>query len=200
MYKIKKVDHRITCKCDEAWASAEAAKVNIRNWDIGGDAPDTEARLLWSDYGIHVRMETDEAQVLARETRPNGECYKDSCMEFFLRPKLEDERYINLEFNPFGTTYFAVRKSREEYEFTKWGREDFGVKTKVTEGKWVLLFTIPFEILDELFGKHDKVFFGNLYKCGEDTAVEHYASYYPIKSATPDFHLPEYFGEFMLEE
>lgn len=200
MYIIKKADHVITCKCDSAWETANVAEINNFNWDKEMTAPHTTAKILWSEAGIHVRMTTDETPLLARVTKENGDVYADSCMEFFIRPNLNDDRYLNFEFNAFGTTYFSVRCSRDDFEFTRWGREDFNVKTKVTEGEWVLMFTIPFAMIDEIFGSHTDTMMGNLYKCCEDKAPMHFASYYPIDTPAPNFHRPEFFGEFKLEK
>lgn len=200
MYIIKKCDHVITCKCDSAWDGANVANINNFNWDKTQTSPHTTAKLLWSEAGIHVRMVTDETPLLARVTEQNGDVYADSCMEFFVQPNINDERYLNFEFNAFGTNYFSVRRSRDDYEFTRWGKKDFNVKTKVSEGEWVLMFTVPFAVIDEIFGSHTDIMRGNLYKCVEGKEPMHWASYYPIATPAPDFHCSQFFGEFKLEK
>lgn len=39
----------------------------------------------------------------------------------------------------------------------------------------------------------------NFYKCGDDLPKPHYLCWNPIKSETPDFHLPEFFGNAIFE-
>ena len=65
--------------------------------------------------------------------------------------------------------------------------------------KWVLQFCIPFEFVNEVFTNHTKTMYGNLYKCGDETQKMHYATYYPIDTQSPDYHRPEFFGEFVLD-
>ncbi len=202
MYTIKKVDHEIKCMCDLAWNTAEIADVANYNWEEYKNIPHTEARMLWSNLGVHVLMKTDDKPIIATETRQNGDVYKDTCMELFICPNINDERYINFEFNAFGTNYFSVRWSRDnvdEYESTKYGKGDFSVQTKVTENEWTLMFTIPFAVVDDIFGSHTDVMRGNIYKCVESLEPMHFASYYPVIAPQPDFHRPECFGEFVLQ-
>ena len=38
----------------------------------------------------------------------------------------------------------------------------------------------------------------NFYKCGDDTAQPHYIAWNAVDHPTPNFHLPQYFGELHL--
>ena len=60
MYIIKKVSKKITDINDGAWNNANVAKVNIKNWEQYDYIPNTTAKILYSDHGIHVQMQTDE--------------------------------------------------------------------------------------------------------------------------------------------
>ena len=199
MYIIKKTQNRIECINDKAWESAEVAKIDTVNWAGYGDCPNTTAKLLYNDYGIYVRFETDEKPLLARFSGQNDAVCRDSCMEFFVRFNENDPRYFNFEFNPFGTMYLALRTSRNDSEHPLEDKKYFNVKSYVDEEKWVLQFTIPFEFADKKLGGHTQKMYGNLYKCGDETENPHYASYYPVLTEAPDYHRPEYFGEFILE-
>ena len=199
MYIIKKVSQKITSIDDEAWNKANIAEVNIKNWEQYDYIPNTIARILYSDYGIHVQMQTDEKPLLARYTEQNKPVNTDSCMEFFIRPNQNDDRYLNFEFNAFGTMFLAVRTNRFDPEHPDKNKEYFEVKSYVDDKKWIHQFTIPFEFIDDIYGFHTKKMYGNLYKCGDETEREHYASYYPLDPNIVDFHKSEYFGEFVLE-
>ena len=40
---------------------------------------------------------------------------------------------------------------------------------------------------------------GNFFKCGDDTAQEHYMSWNAVDVPHPNFHLPDYFGRITLK-
>lgn len=200
MYTIKKSPYKITEINDKVWEFAEIANIETLNWEKFSWKPNTTAKLLYSEYGIHIQMQTDEKPLLARRTERNSAVCSDSCMECFIRPNANDERYMNFEFNAFGTMYLAVRYDRYNSTKPDVSKEIFEVKTLVEDGKWTLQFAIPFSYIDEIYGGHTDVMYGNLYKCGEDTEIEHYVTYYPVKTENPDFQRSEFFGEFKLEK
>ena len=199
MYTIKKIERKISGMDDKLWEIAEVAPVTINNWKQFEYLPNTYAKLLYSDEGLFVKMSTDEKPLLARYTKQNDKVCTDSCMELFIRPNSEDMRYLNFEFNPFGTMYFAIRTNRFDPVHPSEDKKFFDVQTLVEEDKWTIQFMIPFSYIDEVFGGHTKVMLGNLYKCGEQTEREHYGSYYPMHPTEIDFQRSEYFGEFILE-
>lgn len=200
MYKISKSPKRITSADDKVWNTAETLFINQLNWDEYQYCPETTAKLLFSDYGIHVRMHTDESPLLARYTDQNDPVCTDSCMELFISPNEGDDRYINMEFNPFGTMYLAIRTSRFDASHPEEDKAYFEVSSSVDRNGWTLSFTIPFEFIDRNFGKHTKNMRGNVYKCREDGTPEHYVSLFPIDTPKPDFQRSEFFGNFMLAE
>jgi len=199
MYIIKRTKNKIDSINDNAWKSAEIANINICNWDEYKRNIKTTAKLLYSDLGVHVQMQTDERPLLARFTEQNGPVCKDSCMEFFISPNENDIRYINFEFNPFGTIHYSIIASADEWTYPDKKKDYFEVQSYVDEEKWIIQFFIPFEFTDGIFGYHTKKMRGNIYKCGADTAKKHYISYYPIYTEEPNFHSPQFFGDFVLE-
>ncbi len=201
MYKITKSNHIITDMHDPVWDKAQTAEVICENWKIEGcyKPPYTTAKLMYSELGLHVKMTTNEKNLRAVEAKQNGPICEDSCMEFFIRPNENDPRYINFEINPTAVPYISVRYDRYKYEFLPDKAEAFGIVSEVTPTLWTLFYTIPFEVIDRIFGSHTNKMYGNFYKCGDKTERMHYASYYPIHDERADFHLPETFGEFELE-
>ena len=75
-------------------------------------------------------------------------------------------------------------------------RELFGIRTARTPDGWEVFYRIPLSFL-RLFWP-GFAFAGalraNVYKCGDLTAREHYLSWNPVNSRTPDFHRPQDFG------
>lgn len=200
MYIIKKIENNIDCIDEKYWDYANVANIDTINWEEFNKAPKTTGKILYNDFGIHIRLETEETLLLARYRNQNDPVCRDSCMEFFFRPNENDSRYLNFEFNPFGTMYLAVRTSRYDSVFPDNDKKYFNVKSYVDEKRWVLQFCIPFEFVDKTLGGHTKKMYGNIYKCGDETHNKHYATYYPIKTEKPDYHRPEFFGEFVLEQ
>lgn len=200
MYIIHKTATPVADMHAPEWEKAELAEVATLNWpELYDFNPGMQARILYSDFGLHVKFTTQEKPLLARATEQNGAIYKDSCMEFFFKPKAEDPRYINFEINPFATMYLAIRTGRKDAAFPAEDKKYFGIVSEVEDGAWSLMFTVPFEFIDRNFGGIDKTFYGNIYKCGNETVHKHYVTYYPMNINPPDFHRPDCFGPFVLE-
>ncbi len=197
MYLIKKSSYAINEIDDKTWDSAEVAKVGTVNWKEYPYKPNMEARILYSDYAIHVKLTTDEKGLVAVQREQNSAVCDDSCMEFFFRPNENDPHYINFELNPFGTIYMSVRTSRYDFYFPAEDKKYFGVVSEVDSDEWSVMFSVPFEFIDREVGGHTKKMYGNFQKCGGEQ--KHYLSYYPIETEKPDFHRPEFFGDFELE-
>ena len=201
MYTVKRISDDIKPTVDsKVWETAEVAEVKTKNWDCFTYVPNTEARVLYNDSGLFVLMTTDETPLLARKTKQNSEVCTDSYMEFFFRPNKDNPKYVNFEFNPFGTMYCAVRTCRHDPVHPSEDKNFFSVQSRVDEDKWSLCFHVPFAFLDEKFGGHTKEMFGNFYKCSEENVEPHWLTYYPVATEKPDYHCPHLFGEIMLEE
>ena len=196
-YLIKKTSSDNVPISSAEWENAEVAEISIPA--PGSEySPVTTARMLYSEGGITVKMETDEKPLLAREKRRNGDIYLDSCMECFIRVE-GAEKYLNFEINPLGTLHLGFGKDRYGRTFPEIADEVFDINCTFEDDKWQLKYYIPFAVFDELYGKHTDVFEGNIYKCGEETEKEHYLMWNKIDREKADFHRPEYFGKFELE-
>ncbi len=199
MYIIKKTVNRKLDLFDKEWEKANVAEVATINWEEFPHAPNTTAKILYNDYGIWVQMQTDEKDILARCTTQNGPVSLDSCMEFFFRPNENDPRYLNFEFNALTTMYHAIRTDRYNFANPEVNNRYFDIQSYVEDGNWIIQFVVPFLYIDCHYGSHTKKMYGNLYKVGVDTVIEHYVTYAPISAPEPDFHRPESFVEFILE-
>ena len=197
MYIVKKVSSPVSDIFSPLWEEADVAEIKCVNWKEFEYAPKTQVRLLYSDFGLHIRFITDEKNRIAKATERNSYVYEESCVEFFIRPNENDHHYFTFEFNPFGTMYMSYRTSRTDFMNPTEEDAYFDIKSYTSGDKWSLTFTIPFEFMDKYFGGHTKKFFANSQKCGGGTP--HYLSLFPISTPAPDFHRPEFFGEFVLE-
>ena len=66
---------------------------------------------------------------------------------------------------------------------------------------WHVLLEIPAVLIEALYGltlEHGRRFRGNFYACGDKTPAPYYAAWNEVETPSPDFHRPEFFGEFTL--
>ena len=187
------------------WNAIPAAPVDNFFW-LEGHTPATAARLVYVEgFGFLLRMTCAEKEPLRRYRQYNDPVYTDSCLEFFC-DWLGDGRYINLEMNPKGTLLSCIgadRHARTPIADLS-GGEIFTVKGEILDGCWQVTAAIPTALLCRIldvetipFGK-GYTFRGNFYKCGDETPVPHYGMWNPVGTERPDFHRPDYFGDFVM--
>ncbi|WP_256013574.1 carbohydrate-binding family 9-like protein [Desertivirga xinjiangensis] len=178
--------------------------IDIAPWREYPYKPDASFSILYTDDSILLKYFVKEKNIKAIHYEINSSVHKDTCVEFFIA--FDNEKgYYNLEFNCAGTCHAAYGEGRN-------GRELLPVNliqkisylsaingaTKDDEDiDWELTLVIPIEIfryhqIQSLSGKKCRV---NFYKCGDDLPEPHFLCWNDIKVDSPDFHLPEFFGE-----
>ena len=94
----------------EPFCAGAYAPIDIYAW--GGDyRPEARAYVAWDDGGLQVLLCAREAAVSTRVTDFNGDVWTDSCLEFFLRPFVDDARYVNIEVNAAGAALIGLGKA-----------------------------------------------------------------------------------------
>ena len=162
---------------------------------------------LW----LHFEVESDYFRVKASED--HEAVWEDSCVEFFISCIGADQEslstegdiaYRNFEFNALGICLSAIgTKSVREFlpleEMNQILRfPALAGKSLPAEGdefNWELAVAIPLNLVGL---KPGSSFEANLYKCGDLTKQPHFLSWNSIESESPDFHLPQFFGEMEL--
>jgi hypothetical protein len=167
----------------------------------GAYRPEAEARLYYTEEGLHLRFRVYEADPKAEFRRRNDPVYRDSCVECFLQPMPEsDPRYFNFEFNAAGVLFLGFGSDRDR-GFPPEPEALFAIEAR-PGFPWELEFTIPFRFIRSYFPDFRPTTGGalraNFYKCGDDTDAPHYASWHPVRSAEPDFHRVADFGTLRL--
>ena len=205
---VKKVNTKADASWDEVQKALETAPwdiIDIVNWSEYPYRPKVEFRLVYGDSALLLQFRVKEQAVRAVAAADNGEVWKDSCVEMFIRPA-GDDLYYNFEFNCIGYCLLAVGPTREERELAKpevlsqIRRKTSVEKRPFTERKeetdWELTAVIPFACFSKHpdFSPDGKTARANFYKCGDDLTVPHFLSWNPIKAVQPDFHRPECFG------
>lgn len=198
---------------DDLEKDGVSAEIGEVNWpETYGYRPEVTLFCGYTGREIVLKYRVREDYVAAKHTRINSEVYRDSCVEFFISPG--GSRYYNVEFNCIGTAYAAFggpdlagrvlleeKKVSQIKTFSTLGNGY--IDTRKNPEPWELTVAIPFALFDEIdFGEIDlsnpkgRTFRGNFFKCGDDLPVPHYLSWNPVtRKGTPNFHLPEYFGE-----
>ncbi len=176
--------------------------VDIFKWTENGYRPETTAYVSRTGSGLHVRMVSFETETLVRTLTDNGPVWCDSCMEMFVKPFPEDERYINFEINPAGAMVMDLHRTRrDKEELVSRYKKSLGLSVfpDTAGGSWEIDFTVPFAMLREIYGcsyepGRGSVLYANFYKCGDETRTPHFGMWNDIESDYPDFHQPAFFG------
>ena len=184
---------------------ADTEKVRISSFrDGSGYQPETTAALVYvKGEGLLCRMECIEAEPRAVITEFNGDTYKDSCMEFFINCAPEKgDYYLNLEGNAIGTLHCKYGKDRYVRTPLEEGVRLPEAKAEILSDRWTVEYFIPLETVKAVFGKEDLLpgdgMTGNFYKCGDDTEAPHYGMWSPVTQERLDFHVPAFFGQFII--
>lgn len=154
-------------------------------------------RICYDSRYLYVRLSAEEKHIRAEYTEPLSPVHRDSCLEFFFMPEGKD-RYFNFEINPNGCLWIGFGRNRQNRSVLSPVDPErlFGIRTERTADGWAVRYRIPLSFLRLYLP--DLSFSGklraNIYKCGDLTEQEHYLSWNPVTSASPDFHRPQDFG------
>jgi hypothetical protein len=184
-------------------------QIDTINWPSYGYKPKLSFRIGHTGNEIWLKYYVTEKNILARETRTNGEVYKDSTVEFFI--SVDGKNYYNFEFNCIGTIHLAHGPGRGNRNFvdpeiiknieieSSLGNKPFEEKTGNFE--WEMMIRIPIEsfAFDKIKTLNGLKATANFYKCGDETSEPHYVSWNPIGTENPDYHCPQYFGKVLFE-
>ena len=172
-------------------------------WDRSGYRPEACAWMTRGSAGLCVLLAARETEIQVRAKAFNGEVWKDSCLECFLRPIASDPRYLNIEVNAAGAALIGLGEGRNGRRLLERMPEGMGLTASVHRGAWwAVSYTIPWTLIGTLFGavpEADAEMYGNFYKC-EESLHPHFGVWSPVTAPEPDFHRPECFGTLVLAE
>ena len=220
-YVVRRCDSQMEMTGDWSAAQWQAAEVaEIASWRPEGSdhRPRTRVRLLYDKKGIHGLYHVEDTYVRCVATKFQDSVCWDSCVEFFVEPKL-GKGYFNFEFSGGGVllVYYVTDPTRIPGGPLK-GRtplsEEDGKQVRryhslpaivepeiQEETEWVLEFFIPFGLFEKYVGPIGDVsgqtWRGNFYKCGDKTSHPHWGAWSPVDEC--NFHLPRCFGALRFE-
>jgi len=184
-------------------------KISNANWKDFPYTPDVRFRILHTGSEIWLKFFVQEKYIRAVETRTNGDVYKDSAVEFFV--SFDQKNYYNLEFSCIGTIHLGYGSGRHGRQYispeiaeqisavSSLGKQAFDEKSGGFN--WEMMLRIPLTcfVFDEIKNLSGLTARANFYKCGDATSEPHFISWNPIKTETPDYHQPDFFGEIAFE-
>jgi len=183
-------------------------KIDNNNWNFPCDV-NAKFNIAFNSDHIFLRFDVSEYETCALYTELNDPVYEDSCVEFFI--SFDREHYYNFEFNCIGNVLAGYGKGKNDrakidenvlrniITSPSLGRNK--IKILGRRISWTLDIAIPvqtfvFTEIDSLSGKNAT---SNFYKCGDKLPNPHFLSWSPIENESPNFHLPEFFGEMIFE-
>ncbi|MGL5683048.1 MAG: carbohydrate-binding family 9-like protein [Marinifilaceae bacterium] len=180
--------------------------INNVNWPVQYPyKPSVAFTAAYNDNYLFIHFSVDEQSTRAKAAVDGGDVWCDSCVEFFFSP--DTKCYYNFEFNCIGTMLLGFRNGTESERATSdvmqhvkryTTLEAVPFDEKMGQTHWELTVAIPATALYKHNFQTWKGVTGtaNFYKCGDDLSQPHFISWNPIHFEKPNFHLPEFFGEF----
>jgi hypothetical protein len=195
------------------------AKIDQFHPATKGFRPKTTCRVLHDGKNLQLRFDVRDRYVFCRRRRFQGHVYKDSCVEFFVKPKSR-KGYFNFEFNCGGQMlvyYIEDGRWDDEGRMMKYvPLKKTDVETMVITTKlrapivpeitrptdWWLEATIPVSVLEKYVGKIGNLsgqrWRANFQKCANESSHPHWVTWNDIRPAK-SFHQPDKFGELVFE-
>jgi alpha-galactosidase len=187
----------------------KAKDISIEKYWSGENASNcrhAKAKLLWSSAALYVRFEANQAEPLIISDKPNlksktrGLWDRDVCEIFVAPEKAEPRRYFEFEVAPNGEwidlgIYQKSGKRETDWEFNS-GMQS---AARIEENKVWLAMKIPWKAFGKTPKKGD-IWLGNLFRCVGEGKTRGYLAWQPTKTETPNFHVPEAFGELEFAE
>lgn len=218
MNNMKTLEFPLLCNLDEmdldtaVETYGQVFRVQEVNWPSEYPyAPLCAGRAARTEDSLVVDFRVSGLDLRVQNLSDKGRIWEDSACEFFVQVPGSEE-YFNFEVNPAGRlvasrgTGRADRKPLDDEAFGSIVRicsvEGLPTLTEPVDYRggiwnWRVMLIIPFAVLglDEV----PAALKGNIYKCGDLTAHPHFVTWSPVGTPAPDFHRPEFFGDFVLE-
>ena len=207
-----------------AWLAAETLEVS-RFYPLGSaHRPLTEAKMLYDAEYVYGLFRVQDQYVVCRHAAYQSPVCRDSCVEFFVRPK-PDKGYLNFEMNCGGCLlasyiedWTRVRDPKQpDREFADNVRlpEEAGGQVRVyasmtgpleeeiaEEIAWHVEFHIPLKVLEQYVGTlgdpRGQEWRANFYKCADESSHPHWGTWSPLDEEL-NFHQPDRFGVIRFE-
>ena len=186
-----------------AWENTETA--SIKKYWSGEIAPSDRhftAKLLWSDSALYVLFEANQNEPLIVSEKANlgtktlGLWDRDVCEIFIAPDKNEPRKYFEFEIAPNGEWIDLGVYQKPGERITDWNyNSQMQSAVKIEPNKILMAIKID----RKAFGKTPQagdIWLGNILRCVGNGETRGYLAWSPTETETPNFHVPEKFGEF----
>lgn len=190
-----------------------SACIDKVNWPNYPYSPLVQVYAGYSDTSLWICFDVEKDFFRMNALLDQDAVWQDSCVEFFISTEVEKYQnshseqeivYRNFEFNvqgvclsAYGTISDRELLPKEQMDrilrFPGLAKQNLPVEG--SEFDWELCVAIP---LDLIGLKPGSSFKGNFQKCGDLSCQPHYVTWSRMESASPDFHLPQFFGDMEL--
>lgn len=169
-------------------------------------SPFCNGRIARTEDALVVDFRVSGLDLRVQNLEDGGRSWEDSCCELFVQVPGSKE-YFNFETNAAGKLVVARGEGREGRKALPAESVERIARMTTVEGaqdfsggvwSWRVILLIPFELMGLDADELPEKLLGNIYKCGDKTAHPHYLSWAPVGTPSPDFHRPEFFGEFLM--
>ncbi|MBK9529099.1 MAG: carbohydrate-binding family 9-like protein [Acidobacteria bacterium] len=197
-------DFAIDRLADPAWEGTSQVLVS-KYWSGKAAAKGREfsARLLWSDTALYVRFEASQSEPLVVSEKPDtsqktiGLWDRDVCEIFIAPDTSQRKKYFEFEIAPTGEWIDLAIDATSQKRKTDLGyNSGMTSAARIEKDKVVMAIKIPWEAFGVARPKIGDVWLGNLFRCVGKGKTRGYLAWQPTKTAKPNFHVPEKFGEF----
>lgn len=198
-FPITELDHK-------AWK--RAGEIRIGKYWNGKDAPDgrhTSVRMLWSDSALYLRFDATQSEPLVVSDDPKVAKKtmrlwdRDVCELFLATDRTRPKRYAEFEIAPTGEWLDLMvdwtRDEPRDWEYLS-GMEP---AARIKSGRVIMAMKIPFSAFDRK-PKSGDIWLGNLFRQVGSGETRGYLAWSPTLTETPQFHVPEKFGEFVFRD
>ncbi len=195
-FLIGEIDH-------EFWKKAQ--EILIENYWSGEKATSgrhAKARLLWSDSAFYIRFEANQTEPLVISKTPNlktgtkGLWDRDVCEIFVAPNSKQSNKYFEFEIAPNGEWVdLGIQLMSDKRETDLKYHSGMESAAKIEIGKVWMAMKIQWKAFGKI-PKANDVWKGNLFRCVGRGETRGYLAWSPTQTETPNFHVPEAFGEF----
>lgn len=189
---------------DPAWEGASQVLVS-KYWSGQAAAKGREflAKLLWSDTALYVRFQVSQNEPLVVSEKPDvsrktvGLWDRDVCEIFIAPDTSQRKKYCEFEIAPTGEWIdLAIDATSQKRKTDLDYKSGMTSAARIEKDKVVMAIKIPWEAFGVAPPKIGNVWLGNLFRCVGKGKTRGYLAWQPTKTAKPNFHVPEKFGEF----
>ncbi len=169
--------------------------------------PLTTVSLIHTTEKLYIDFFVRSNYLRAVNYKPNTPVYEDSSVGVYIQPLIDNQEYYALMFNCIGTinAQYGIPGNKKTLG------DDFINKISVyascgnrpfqeLEGlfMWNIIVSIPLECIGIKYDGKPVTVKGNFYKCASGTMQPHFISWRHIDTPSPDFDVPESFGNIIL--